>query len=399
MEGPLELNSDEDEEIDGEVKKKEKGTKKDVETIGNQNARLQTYMQLRERNHRKMQHITRLALSEGLGLGLSKQAVPEVREKLDALLQTLRLYSEVAVHRKQNPTEAFDMTTTATELEDLYPIVLTEPMNKVSDDAWKDKQLGTTIAALKTVPSYQDDAAAIWESEQKRTVELKAEERNHKKEHQEVRVFMTARARRAQKVAQQNKQAPIKSKEYISDSDRDEDTANASTTAIHDVPMTEADSPAEVMMAASTSKSGAKRTIHDVDQNNKDPREQQRIRLHIEDVDMTDATTEFTWSDYQQSINDESMVTLTRMPAILALLSATIDLVRQVQPGHPHLKEVIQTVLGSPNPLNPTEILEILEKFRDLRSTNKYMKKGKSLMEQGKAEELVELPNIIASIL
>ena len=56
------------------------------ETMGNKNARLQSYVQLRERNHKRMQSIARLALADGLGLGFSKQAVPAVKEKLQDLL-------------------------------------------------------------------------------------------------------------------------------------------------------------------------------------------------------------------------------------------------------------------------------------------------------------------------
>lgn len=56
------------------------------ESIGNTNARLTAYVDLHTKNHRKMQRIAQLALSEGLGLGSSNKAIPEVRESLEALL-------------------------------------------------------------------------------------------------------------------------------------------------------------------------------------------------------------------------------------------------------------------------------------------------------------------------
>jgi hypothetical protein len=55
----------------------------------------------------------------------------------------------------------------------------------------------------------------------------------------------------------------------------------------------------------------------------------------------TPATIEFTWPLFQQSIMDEDTTILTCMPAILALLSTTIYLVKQVQPYHRHLQGMI----------------------------------------------------------
>lgn len=57
------------------------------ETLGNQNARLQSYLELRADNHRKMQRIVQLTLSEGLGLGFGKEAIPEVLASLKDFLK------------------------------------------------------------------------------------------------------------------------------------------------------------------------------------------------------------------------------------------------------------------------------------------------------------------------
>ena len=56
------------------------------ETVGNQNVRLQTYTDLRQRNKAKMEQIVKVALSVGLGSGPEEEAFPEVWEKLDDLL-------------------------------------------------------------------------------------------------------------------------------------------------------------------------------------------------------------------------------------------------------------------------------------------------------------------------
>lgn len=77
MEGPLELDRD--------------------ESLGNQSARLATYLQLRENNHKKMRQIAKLALSEGLGLGFGNKAVPQVLTKVEELL-------DVSIHTQLSQT-------------------------------------------------------------------------------------------------------------------------------------------------------------------------------------------------------------------------------------------------------------------------------------------------------
>ena len=56
--------------------------------------------------------------------------------------------------------------------------------------------------------------------------------------------------------------------------------------ATEDDVMSNTDSPAELLIGPS--KSGKKRTIHDVEHQNKNMRVQQRLRLALEDIDMTD---------------------------------------------------------------------------------------------------------------
>ena len=114
---------------------------------------------------------------------------------------------------------------------------------------------------------------------------------------------------------------------------------------------------------------------------------------------ITPATTEFTWPLFQQSIVEEDMAILTRLPAMLALLSATIDLVKQIQPGHQHLQGVVETITHAPNALSPTETLTLLKKFQNIRSMSKYIKKGEDLMQRKEAVELVNLSDIVSNLL
>jgi len=80
----------------------------DKESIGNSNARLHSYTELRIQNHNKMQRIARLALSEGLGLGSSKQAIPEVRKSLEALLTVDVMALSEHTHTRANDRNPAD---------------------------------------------------------------------------------------------------------------------------------------------------------------------------------------------------------------------------------------------------------------------------------------------------
>jgi hypothetical protein len=184
----------------------------ETETLGNQNACLQSYMELRTNNHCKMQRIAQLTLSEGLGLGCGKKAIAEVLESLEEFLsvcdiklitcQILKMYSEVAVHRKQDPKEVFDERTD-NELNRLYPIELADSMSECLGTAWKGKQCGSTITTLKAMHTYKDDASDLRAMEWNKQEAIKEKERNRKQEHHEVKVLETACMRRAQRVAKQ----------------------------------------------------------------------------------------------------------------------------------------------------------------------------------------------------
>lgn len=56
------------------------------ETVGNQGARMQAYLKIRQENHRKMQRIASLALAPNLGLGYDGMAIPEVLNDVNQLL-------------------------------------------------------------------------------------------------------------------------------------------------------------------------------------------------------------------------------------------------------------------------------------------------------------------------
>ena len=84
---------------------------------------------------------------------------------------------------------------------------------------------------------------------------------------------------------------------------------------------------------------------------------------------------EFTWSSYQQAIADKesASVTLICMPAMFGILSGTIDLVRNIQPDHPKLQDVIKTIVNASNPLNTKDAFKLLKQFQTLRGAHKYI--------------------------
>ena len=110
---------------------------------------------------------------------------------------------------------------------------------------------------------------------------------------------------------------------------------------------------------------------------------------------------EFTWSSYQQAVADKESgsVTLTRMPAMLGILSGTIDFVRNIQPDHPKLQGVITTIVNAQNPLNAKDIFKLLKQFQTLRGTHKYIRKGEALMKAKQTEHLVDLSELFLSLI
>ena len=119
-------------------------------------------------NLAKLQQITELLLFKGLGSGFNILAVLEVHEGLNmflmvgdrihpmdhtltwTFLQTLKTYLEVAVGWMQKPTQAYEHIAHS-NLNRLYPVVLTKLMSKFLDDTWGGKQLTMTLAPLKAM--------------------------------------------------------------------------------------------------------------------------------------------------------------------------------------------------------------------------------------------------------
>ncbi|KAH0836372.1 hypothetical protein J3R83DRAFT_7946 [Lanmaoa asiatica] len=171
------------------------------ETDGNQGARLQSYVKLRNINQKKMEHITALALLEGLGLGFGKKAIPQVLSSLKQLLNVLKAYSEVAVHHKQDPTAEFEMDSVLVdEMDVLYPIELPEPMSEKESTHWTDKQLGSMIAQVESMPTYRDDSAEVWAAEKARQELLLKQAKEKETEHQEVQIFVSSCKAHAQRM-------------------------------------------------------------------------------------------------------------------------------------------------------------------------------------------------------
>lgn len=111
----------------------------------------------------------------------------------------------MAVHRKRDPIEKFNNNITEDDLDNIYPIELAEPMTEHMAEAWKDKQLGSNIAALKAMPIIHDDAEDVWIDENLKRKWNKTREMQRREEHKNTKVFANVRLERAQKVAAQSK--------------------------------------------------------------------------------------------------------------------------------------------------------------------------------------------------
>ena len=90
----------------------------------------------------------------------------------------------------QNPTQAYE-DIVPSDLNRLYPIELTEPMSKCSDDMWAGKELAMGLAPLKAIVSYKDNVVHIWEEKQLKEKKSMAQESGCKQEHQTVKIFVS----------------------------------------------------------------------------------------------------------------------------------------------------------------------------------------------------------------
>ncbi|KAI6043281.1 hypothetical protein EDC04DRAFT_2600323 [Pisolithus marmoratus] len=173
-----------------------------------------------QHNHDKLKLIVCTALSPKFGLGLGDRALPKAHELVGKLVDELKLCSEIAVHHLQCPTEAFTPESPR-EMDILYPLDIPDPMSAEDTRCYKDKQLGSGIASLSSLPTFDNAAKDLWVAEKKAT--QSEEQRQHElmKQHEKVKVGQSARAERVAKVAEMRRARKIKSAPIILDSDEE----------------------------------------------------------------------------------------------------------------------------------------------------------------------------------
>lgn len=115
------------------------------------------------------------------------------------------MYSELAVHRKQNPNANFDPENYPKELlEDIYPINMVDPMSERLDTAFKSKLIGRDLAKLDMLPSYKDKAADEWRKEKMEYAMKKKRDELRVEDVQKAKIFKTAILnKRAQQLKEQ----------------------------------------------------------------------------------------------------------------------------------------------------------------------------------------------------
>lgn len=90
------------------------------------------------------------------------------------------------------------------EMDEVYPTELPESMSKEMAQRWTSEQLGSVIAPLQSMPTYQDDSAQIWEEEQAQRIAILERSKEMEKEHKEIKIFLSSRMSQAERVANQS---------------------------------------------------------------------------------------------------------------------------------------------------------------------------------------------------
>ncbi|KAI6030350.1 hypothetical protein EDC04DRAFT_2605304 [Pisolithus marmoratus] len=174
-------------------------------------------------NHDKLKLIIHTALSPEFGLGLGDRALPKAHELVGKLVDELKLCSEIAVHHLWCPTQAF-VPESPREMDILYPLDIPDPMSAEDTRCYKDKQLGSGLANLSSLPTFDNAAKDLWVAERKATQAEEQRQCELMKQHERVKVVQSERAERVAKVAEMRRATPI-----ILDSDEEgvdmEDTA------------------------------------------------------------------------------------------------------------------------------------------------------------------------------
>ncbi|KAG6330516.1 hypothetical protein ID866_8573, partial [Astraeus odoratus] len=315
------------------------------ETMGNTAARIAGYLELRRQNHVKMQRISKLVMSENLGLGLGDMAIPAVQESLDQLLEVLMVHSEVAVKRMQCPSEIVDLEEMADRdhLEALYPLDLPETMSARDTDLFYGEQSKATIARLSCRPTYKDDAGLLWKSEMKSKQIQKDKEDAQRKTDKKIRSVRVVQLE--EKAKRLDKKSKMKSKEIIEGEDENEDKEDS---GLKDVPMA---GPSKIIEPESFVRN-AKRQL----EVNEDDQRSQRRR--------TEENSDVSGVERARSVK------------------------RDKGKANAVLKTVIDAITAMTTIPKASEIDTLVQHFKQISGLVKYFKRAEKLMEEKAGETM-----------
>ncbi|KAI6043267.1 hypothetical protein EDC04DRAFT_2959099 [Pisolithus marmoratus] len=237
-------------------------------------------------------------LNSAFGLGLGDRALPKAHELVGKLVDELKLCSEIAVHHLWCPTEAF-VPESPREMDILYPLDIPDPMSAEDTRCYKDKQLGSGIANLSSLPTFDNAAKDLWVAERKATQAEEQRQCELMKQHENVKVVQSARAERVAKVAEMRRATPI-----ILDSDEE-----------------------GVDMEDTAPKAGPSNTTNASTARPSTP--QTTLKLDIGSADMSQSTMPYSWEGFKAIAKQANPdIAFKELPALLYLLLMVLDMAR-----------------------------------------------------------------------
>ncbi|KAI6012016.1 hypothetical protein PISMIDRAFT_11647 [Pisolithus microcarpus 441] len=300
------------------------------ETDGNMNIRTQRIVSTRKLHQTKLKQVVNAVLVEGLGLGAAdggKKMIPRVKEDLDRLLETLKVYSEMTIHRIQDPAVAFSEDLVDLDaLGSLYPIDLPDAMSEKELGALQGRSTASGIRMLTNLAPYKDQTQGIWVAE-KTAKEAEAKRQGELAEAFRKSKVTEAKASFARRLAAMKRQ--VKSAELVDEDDDDDDTmdiddaqggpsaAAARSKRLDDSLEGSRDGSGEENEEASHP--SLKRTMEQAG-HGQEAQSSRRPRLDISATDTSDGLP-YEWKTYQDVISGvQPDITFKTLPGLLFLI-------------------------------------------------------------------------------
>ncbi|KAI6040601.1 hypothetical protein EDC04DRAFT_2602380 [Pisolithus marmoratus] len=276
-------------------------------------------LNLHQCNHDKLKLIIHTALSPEFGLQLGDRALPKAHELVGKLVDC--------------PTEAF-VPESPREMDILYPLDIPDPMSAEDTRHYKDKQLGSGISNLSSLPTFDNAAKDLWVAEKKAAQAEEERQCELIKQHENVKVVQSVRAERVAKVAEMRRARKIKSAPIILDSD--EEGVNMEDTA---------------------PKAGPSNTTN---------------ASTASTANMSQPTMAYSWEGFKTIAKQASPdIALKELPALPYLLLMVLDLARSKPEAKSKVESIIQMGLGC--------------------QASKYVKKAQELVTAGTATGMISV--------